>query len=110
MKHDWEQAEADKFPILWYLCYDSSLAVLETRRKPKMVEKRSNVIMFDDVDELTNSDDVVATDKRVYYRMRLPYTERMLVNRLFRGDNLQALIAANGGELPAWYPALKEAS
>lgn len=86
----WERAGTVDFPILWYLCYDTTLAVLETRRKPKTAERRTDATLFDDIAEAANADDVVATDRRLYYRMRLPYSEGALLRREVRGDALPA--------------------
>jgi hypothetical protein len=64
----WERAETAKFPILWYRCYDSSLAVFNSA---KTSEK--------------------ASGERRYYYMRLPYTAQALMNRAANGGNLPVI-------------------
>ena len=52
---EWERATPEQWPILFYLCYDSSLAATDSKGR--------------------------LTGERRYYRMRLPYTEAMLKRR-----------------------------
>lgn len=92
----WERAEAADFPIIWYLCYDSSLAVFKTRKSQRSA-KSSDAMMFDDVATANSDDDVIASNERMPYRMRLPYTTVMLERR-----------KANGGALPEWYPIIQD--
>jgi len=51
----WERATPEQWPILFYLCYDSSLAVTDNKGK--------------------------LTGERRYYKMRLGFTEAMLKRR-----------------------------
>lgn len=74
---EWEQAAESEFPILWYLCYDSSLPVFKTRQKATKAQ-------IDDMFSELEADIVegeVPTGERVYFRMRLPYTEVMIERR-----------------------------
>lgn len=74
MNVEWEQAAPDEWPIVYYRCYDSSLALFKTRQK---VSKKQNDDMFGEV-EPENADGEIATGERRDYRMRLPYTSIMI--------------------------------
>lgn len=70
---EWEQTAPGEWPIVYWLCYDSSLAVFKTRHK---VSKKQDD-MFGDI-EAENADSEIATGERRYFRMRLPYTNEMI--------------------------------
>ena len=87
MNTTWERVEGVKSGFVAYLCYGSTLPVLETRRKPKTAEIVGN-IMFDAIDETVNADDVIESERRIAYTVRLPYTEDMLTRRQERGETV----------------------
>jgi hypothetical protein len=73
----WEQATPEQYPIVAFLCYDSSLAVFKTSHASRKTEVND---MFSDLDpEVVEGE--VPTGERREYRMRLPYTQVMLERR-----------------------------
>lgn len=70
----WEQAAPSDWPIVWYQCYDSSLAIFKTRQK---AVKQKDTDMLSGLDDVVSAEDV-PTGERRYYRMRLPYTNIMI--------------------------------
>lgn len=87
MKTWWEQSANGA--ISAYLCYGSSLPVLEARKKAAKVENAAHPHMFSDIPETVNADDVLETDRRVAYVMRLPYTDVMITRWQERQARLQ---------------------
>lgn len=74
----WERAEAAEFPILWYRCYGSSLAVCKTYKKAETV----NLPLFEFVGitlEMDDPKELVVIDGRQVYRMRFPTPRRLLL-------------------------------
>lgn len=82
----WEPATSEDYPIVAYLCYDTTLTVFKTYKKTETVvlplfEFAGIVLEMDDPSEL------VVIDGKQPYRMRLPYTEVMLERRReYRGE------------------------
>lgn len=87
----WERAEPHEDAFVAWLCYDTTLPVFETRRKSRTAEKVTDKMMFE-IGEIEAGDDVIETEKRVPYRMRLPYTAPMLTRR-----------AERGADVPVWW-------
>jgi hypothetical protein len=72
----------------WYLCFDSTLSVFKSRRNATSHENEGTVSLFTDVKTVAKADDVIKTAERVDYRMRLPYSDSMLIRRLERGGDV----------------------
>lgn len=83
----WERATPEQYPIVAYLCYDSSLAVFKTRHSSGKAKK---VDMFGDVDPDVKEDETPTGERRYYY-MRLPYTLEALKRRAEYGRDASIL-------------------
>jgi len=90
----WEQAVPEDYPVVAYLVIHSSLPIFKRANRHKIDEPEAphTAEMFEDVQAAAQDEAAVATDKRVDYELRLPYTEKMLQRRW-----------ESGTDVPKWF-------